>query len=80
MLTVNIDIQIRFINGQMGTEKCSEIVNTAASTAFIKCSDPKTSRQLIGANRLVSQNKWVLVKRNEIHIFGGNSSKQGCFN
>ena len=38
MLTVNIDIQDRLINGQMGV---FEIVENAISTIFIKFDDPE---------------------------------------
>ena len=38
MLTVNIDIQDRLINGQMGV---FEIVDYAISTIFIKFDDPE---------------------------------------
>ena len=41
MLTVNIDIQDRLINGQMGVVKYFEIVDNAISTIFIKFDDPE---------------------------------------
>ena len=41
MLTVNIDIQDRLINGQMGVGKYFEIVDNAVSTIFIKFDDPE---------------------------------------
>ena len=73
MLTVNIDIQDRLINGKMRVVKYFEIVDNAISTNFIKFDDPEAGRKLAEANRLARQNNWVPVKRNDRHIFVENS-------
>ena len=57
MLTVNIDIQDRLINGQI-----FEIADNAVSTIFIKFDDPEAGRKSVGENRFARQNNWVLVK------------------
>ena len=41
ILTVNIDIQDRLINNQIGVVKCFEIVDNAVSTIFIKIEGPE---------------------------------------
>ena len=56
MLTVNIDIQDRLTNGQMGVVEYFEIVENAVSTIFIKFDDLEAGQKLIGANRLAKQN------------------------
>lgn len=74
-LTHKIDLLI----AKLELSKYFEIANHAASITFIKCDNLEAYRKLIGTNKLVSQNNWIPVKRNYIHIFVRNSSKQRCF-
>ena len=55
MLTVNIDIQDRLINGQMGVVKIFEIADNAVSTIFIKFDDREAGRKSVGENRFARQ-------------------------
>ena len=52
LLTVNIDVQDRLINGPMGVVEYFEIVANAFSTFFITFDDPEADRKLIGTNKL----------------------------
>ena len=71
MLTVNIDIQDRLINGQMGVVKIFEIADNAVSTIFIKFDDREAGRKSVGENRFARQ--IIGFQLRMTHIFAGNS-------
>ena len=74
MLTVNVDIKDRLINGLMGIIKHFEIIENVVSTFFLEFGDVDTGRNLISTNRFAIQNNWVPVKKCNTLIFIENSS------
>ena len=70
MLATNINIEDRLINGQMGTVKHTEIRDTEVQTIYLKL-DEKYAGQLrmSGSDIIAKNNKWVLIKIEEISIF-----------
>ena len=70
MLTTNINIEDRLINGQMGTVKHIEIKENEVKTIYLeldeKCAGPI---RISGSNVIAKNNKWVPVKREETSIY-----------
>ena len=56
MLTINVDIKDRLINGLMGIIKHFEIIENVVSTSFVEFDDVDASRNLISTNRFAIQN------------------------
>ena len=74
MLTVNVDIKDRLINGLMRIIKHFEITENVVSTIFIKFDNVDAGRNLISTNRFAIQNNWVTIKSCDTSIFIWNSS------
>ena len=70
MLTTNINIEDRLINGQMGTVKHIEIKENEVKTIYLeldeKCAGPI---RISGSDIIAKNNKWVPVKREETSIY-----------
>ena len=56
MLTVNVDLKYRIINGLMGIVKHFEFSENVLSTIFIGFDDVDAGRSLISTNRFAIQN------------------------
>ena len=61
MITVKVDIKDRLINGLMGIVKHSEIIAKVVSTIFIELHDVDAGKNLISANRFVTQSSCVAI-------------------
>ena len=70
MLTTNINIEDRLINGQMGTVKHIEIKENEVKTIYLeldeKCAGPI---KISGSDVIAKNNKWVPVKREGTSIY-----------
>ena len=69
MLTVNIDIADRLINGQIGTVKhISCDLNNNIHKIYIKFDDANAGLKKIDTDLLANQNKWVPIEKAEANI------------
>ena len=62
MLTVNIDIQDRLINGQTG------VIRPSACKVYIKFFDEQSGSKAMGSSYLGIQNSWVPIEKFETEI------------
>ena len=70
MLTTNINIEDRLINGQMGTLKHIEIKEIEVKTIYLESGDKCAGQNRIsGTDVIARNNKWVPVKRDETSIY-----------
>ena len=68
MLTVNVDIQDRLINGQTGNISHIEFVRSSVRKLWIKFSDEQAGLKAMRSSYLGRQNSWVLIKKCEAVI------------
>ena len=70
MLTTNINIEDRLINGQMGTVKYIEIKENEVRTRYLELDDKCAGQiRMSGSDVIAKKNKWVPVKREETSIY-----------
>ena len=70
MLTTNINIEDRLINGQMRTVKHIEIKENEVRTIYLELDDKCTGQiRMSGSDVIAKNNKWVPVKREETSIY-----------
>ena len=75
MFTVNVDVQDRLINGQIGVVKHLEIIENKVSIIYIKFDDPDAGKKLITKNSTARIHNWVPIKRHETSISIRNTNK-----
>ena len=75
MLTVNVDVQDRLINEQIGVVKHLEIIENNVSIIYIKFDDPDAGKKFITKNSTARIHNWVPVKRHETSITIRNINK-----
>ena len=68
MLTVNIDIQDRLVNGQIRTFKHSEFAQDCAREVYVKIFDEQTGSKATRSSYLGRQNPWVAIEKFEAEI------------
>ena len=69
MLTVNIDIADRLINGQIGTVKhITRNSNNTIVKIYIKFDDDEAGRKKIDSDCFAKQNMWVLIEKSEASV------------
>ena len=70
MITSNIDISDRLINGQLGTVKRFKIIQNKVTTIYLKLDDDHAGlKKFNGTDTIAKDNKWVPIKKEEISIF-----------
>ena len=75
MLTVNIDIADRLINGQIGTVKhISFDLNRSLTKIYIKFDDSSAGRKKINSDTFARQNIWVPIENIAIKVHMSESS------
>ena len=73
--TVNVDVQGRLINGQIGVVKHLEIIENKVSIIYVKFDDPDAGKKLITKNSTARIHNWVPIKRHETSIIIRNTNK-----
>ena len=69
MLTVNIDISDRLINGQIGTVKhISNDVNSHVSKVYVEFDDKQCGTKKIDTDYFAKRHKWVPIEKAEANI------------
>ena len=68
MLTVNMDIQDRLINGQAGNISHIELPQGSACKIYVKFSDEQAGLKAMRSSYLVRQNSWVPIEEYETEI------------
>ena len=68
MLTFNIDIQDRLINGQTGNISHIELAQGSACKIYVKFSDEQAGLKAMRSSCLVRQNSWVPIEEYETEI------------
>ena len=68
MLTVNVDIQDRLINGQTGNVKHIELVHGSIRKVHVKFSDEQAGLRAMKSSYLGRQNSWVAIEKCETGI------------
>ena len=70
MLTTNINIEDRLINGQMGTVKHKEIKENEVRTIYLELAYKCAAQiRMSGSDEIAKNNKWVPAKREETSIY-----------
>ena len=70
MLTTNINIEDRLINGQIGTVKHIEIKGNEVRTIYLELDDKCAGQiRMNGSDIIAKNNKWVPIKREETYIY-----------
>ena len=69
MLTVNVDLQDRLVNGQLGTVKYI-VLNSQnnASKIYIKFDDCKTGLKKMNTDNFARQHLWVPIEKTTVDI------------
>ena len=74
MITTNIDITDRLINGEVGTVKHFKIIQDKITTIYLKLDDNKAGFKIInGSDRIAKENRWIPIKRQETLIYIKNN-------
>ena len=68
MLTVNVDIQDRLINGQTGNFKHNEFVQASIHKIYVRFSDEQAGLRAMRSSYLGEQNSWVAIEKCETEI------------
>ena len=68
MLTVNIYIQDRLINGQTGVIWHIEFAQCTAHKVYVKSTDEQTDSKAMRSSYLGRENSWVLIEKCETPI------------
>ena len=68
MLTVNVDIQDRLINGQTGNFKHNEFVQASIHKIYVRFSDEPAGLRAMRSSYLGEQNSWVAIEKCETEI------------
>ena len=68
MLTVNLDIQYRLINGQTGKNSYIDFARGIVQKVYVKFSDEQTGLKTMRLCYLGTQNSWVPIEKCEIEI------------
>ena len=68
MLTVNVDMQDRRINGQTGNAKHIEFVQSSIHKVYVKFSDEQTGLRAMRSSYVGRQNSWVAIEKCETEI------------
>ena len=63
MLTVNIGIQDRLINGQTGIIRHTEFAQGSVRKVYVKFSDEKAGSKAMRSSYLGRQNSWVPIEK-----------------
>ena len=70
MLTTNINIQDRLINGQIGTVKHIEIKENELKAIYLELDVKRAGQFRMSGNDIIAKNsEWVPIKREEIYIY-----------
>ena len=70
ILTTNVNIEDRLINGPMGTVKHTESRNKEVQTIYLELDDTCAGKlRMSGSDITAKNNKWVPIKREETSIF-----------
>ena len=68
-LTVNIDLQERLVNGQLGTVKCIQTDSQRnVSKIYIKFDDSKAGLKRMNSDAFGKQYLWVPIEKTEVDI------------
>ena len=65
MITKNIDIDDKLINGQVGTIKYVQFVNNKVTAVFIQLDDETAGKKAMQSSNIGRSNSWVKVERAE---------------
>ena len=68
VLTVNVDIQDRLINGRTGNVKHIEFVHGSIHKVYVTFSDEQTGLRAMRSSYLGRQNSWVAIEKCENEI------------
>ena len=63
MLTVNIDIQDRLTNGQLGIIRHIEFAQASVRKVYVKFSDEQAGSKAMRSSYLNKQNSWVPIEK-----------------
>ena len=70
MITSNIDISDRLINGQLGVVKHLKLKHDKVTTIYLKLDDDKAGlKEISGFDTLARRNNWVPIKKQETLIY-----------
>ena len=75
MLTVNLDVRERLINGQIGVVKHLEFIKNKVSLIYIKFDDPDAGKKLTTKNSTARIHNWVPIERHETSFVIINTNK-----
>ena len=77
MLTTNINIQDRLINGQIGTVKHIEIKENEVKTIYLELDVKRAGQFRMSGNDIIAKNnERVPIKREETYIYISINTKQ----
>ena len=74
MLTVNIDIQYRLINGQTGNIRHTEFAEGTVHKVYVNFSDEQADLKATRSSHVGRQNSWVPIEKCETEISVKNGS------
>ena len=75
MLTSNLDIDDRLVNGLAGTAKQMKFKNNEVTTVYVKFNDDNAGRKAMQSDLISRQHKWVPIKKHTAS-FGLRKNKQ----
>ena len=78
MLTKNIDIDDKLVNGALGKVMDFQYCNEKADVVYIEFNDGSAGRNLMESNDISRRNNWVPIKRNEASFGVKENTYQPC--
>ena len=75
MLTSNLDIDDRLVNGLVGTVKQIKYKNNEVSVVYVKFNDNSAGREAMQSDLTAQQQNWVPIKKHQA-LFGLRKNKQ----
>ena len=75
MLTSNLDIDDRLVNGLVGTVKQIKYKNNEVSVVYVKFNDISAGREAMQSDLTAQQQNWVPIKKHQA-LFGLRKNKQ----
>ena len=75
MLTSNLDIDDRLVNGLVGTFKQIKCKNNEVSVVYVKFNDNDARKEAMGSDVIAQQHNWVPIKKHQA-LFGLRKNKQ----
>ena len=74
MLTLNLDIDSRLVNGLVGTVKQMKYKNNEFSVLYVKFNDNNAGRETMQSDVTDRQHNWVPIKKHQA-LFGLRKNK-----